>query len=100
MMRPSRSFLAGAQSPARVLAAPCPMQRGAVDATRCVSGAPPKESLFQVIASRLTLKLSCKRSVQYAAHRLARTSIAIGGNHNASATTRAWLLQRLVRPPL
>ena len=33
---------------------------------------------------RLTPKLSCKRSAQYAAHQRGCTSIAIGGNRNAS----------------
>ena len=46
---------------------------------------------------RLTPKLSCKRSAQYAAHQVARGSISIGGNHKASAAPRACRLQRHVR---
>jgi hypothetical protein len=43
LMLPSRWFLTGAQSRARLLALSCPLQRGAVGATRSLRGAPHEE---------------------------------------------------------
>ena len=63
MMLPSRWFLGGALSPPRELAARYPVQRGPV-ARGSEGYSAPGQSLCSssVIASRLTLKLTCKRA--------------------------------------
>jgi hypothetical protein len=52
---------------------------------------------WQNLGVRLTLKLSCRRSTQYAARQHACTSIAIGAQPQSLRSSRACRLQRFVR---
>jgi len=65
-MAPDRRTVSGAR--ATVL---CSVQRGAVVPRQRLLGAPTTHCSSLVIASRLTLKLSCKRSTHQVAHQSA-----------------------------
>jgi hypothetical protein len=97
MMLPLRWFLAGATLPPRVPAVPCSIQRGAVVRRQSLPRRTDQHSSSSVIASRLTPKLSGKRSAQYATRPPRCTSIPPGAQPQSLRRARACPLQRFVR---